>query len=79
MFKRVLTAFLGTRHEREKKRLQPILGAIHEHEERLKSASEEELRGQTDKFRGILRERTAELEARVAELKERKRTAAEAE
>ena len=29
MFKRVLTAFLGTRHEREKKRLQPIVDAIH--------------------------------------------------
>ena len=29
MFKRVLTAFLGTRHEREKKRLQPIIEAIH--------------------------------------------------
>jgi preprotein translocase subunit SecA len=79
MFKRVLTAFLGTRHEREKKRLQPIIEAIHSHEERLASASEEELRGQTEKFRGILRERTAELEARVAELKEQKRTAAEAE
>jgi preprotein translocase subunit SecA len=79
MFKRVLTAFLGTRHEREKKRLQPIIEAIHAQEERLASVSEEELRGQTEKFRGILRERTAELEARVAELKERKRTATEAE
>jgi len=79
MFKRVLTAFLGTRHEREKKRLMPIIDAIHSHEERLASTSEEELRGQTEKFRGILRERTAELETRVAELKEQKRTAAEAE
>ena len=58
MFKRVLTAFLGTRHEREKKRLQPIVEAIHSHEERLASVSEEELRAQTEKFRGILRERT---------------------
>ena len=40
MFKRVLTAFLGTRHEREKKRLQPIVEAVHAHEERLASASE---------------------------------------
>jgi preprotein translocase subunit SecA len=77
MFKRVLTAFLGTRHEREKKRLQPIVEAIHSHEERLASASEEELRGQTEKFRGILRERTAALEARVAELKEQKRSVAD--
>ncbi|MDB4883737.1 MAG: hypothetical protein JWL95_2503, partial [Gemmatimonadetes bacterium] len=77
MFKRVLTAFLGTRHEREKKRLQPILGAIHEHEERLGRVTDEELRGQTEKFRGILRERTAELETRIAELKEQKRGASE--
>jgi preprotein translocase subunit SecA len=78
MFKRVLTAFLGTRHEREKKRLQPIVDAIHSHEERLASVSEEELRGQTEKFRAILRERTQELETRIAELKEQKRTAADA-
>ena len=77
MFKRVLTAFLGTRHEREKKRLQPIVGAIHEHEERLGRVGEEELRAQTDRFRGILRERTAALEARIAELKEQKRGASD--
>ena len=79
MFKRVLTAFLGTRHEREKKRLQPILSAIHEHEERLGKATEEEIRGQTERFRGILRERTAELEARIADLREQKRHASEAQ
>ena len=78
MFKRVLTAFLGTRHEREKKRLIPILDAIHSHEERLGSVSEDELRGQTEKFRALLRERTGELEARIAELKEQKRAASEA-
>ena len=48
MFKRVLTAFLGTRHEREKKRLMPIVDAIHSHEERLGGVSEDELRGQTE-------------------------------
>jgi preprotein translocase subunit SecA len=75
MFKRVLTAFLGTRHEREKKRLVPIVEAIHSHEERLGAVTEEELRGQTEKFRALLRERTAELEARIAALKEQKRAA----
>ena len=78
MLKRVFTAFLGTRHEREKKRLMPIVDAIHSHEERLGAASEEELRGQTEKFRALLRERTAGLEARIAELKEQKRVAADA-
>ncbi|MFL5605471.1 MAG: preprotein translocase subunit SecA, partial [Gemmatimonadaceae bacterium] len=78
MFKRVLTAFLGTRHERDRKRLQPILDAIHEHEARLATASEEDLRGQTAKFRGILHERTDALEAKAAELRERKRGATDA-
>ena len=78
MLKRVFTAFLGTRHEREKKRLMPIVDAIHSHEERLGAVSEEELRGQTEKFRALLRERSTSLEARIAELKEQKRVAADA-
>jgi preprotein translocase subunit SecA len=78
MFKRVLTAFLGTRHEREKKRLMPIVDAIHSHEERLNAVSDDELRGQTEKFRALLRERTAALETRIAELKEQKRVVSDA-
>ena len=55
-------------------RIQPIVDEINSHYERLQDVPEEELRAQTAKFRGILRERTDPLEARVAELKERKRT-----
>ena len=78
MLKRVFTAFLGTRHEREKKRLMPIVEAIHSHEERLGTVTEEELRDQTEKFRALLRERSATLETRIAELKEQKRVAGDA-
>ncbi|MEO7457356.1 MAG: preprotein translocase subunit SecA [Gemmatimonadaceae bacterium] len=78
MFKRVLTAFMGTRHERDRKRIQPILDAIHEHEARLASASDDDVRGQTAKFRALLHERTDAIEARIAELKELKRGAADA-
>ena len=78
MFKRVLTAFMGTRHERDRKKLQPILDAIHGHEDRLTAASDEEVRGQTAKFRAMLHERTNTLEARAAELRELKRSAADA-
>ena len=77
MLKRVLTAFLGTRHERDRKRIQPILDAIHGHEERLARVSPEEVQAQTAKFRALLQERTGDLEARVADLKERKRSAAD--
>ncbi|HEX7942117.1 MAG TPA: hypothetical protein VF488_09955, partial [Gemmatimonadaceae bacterium] len=78
MLKPLLTAIFGTRHERELKRVQPIVEAINAEYERLHGASDEELRGQTEKLRGIIRERTAELEARVAELKERKRATPDA-
>ncbi|HET7082824.1 MAG TPA: preprotein translocase subunit SecA, partial [Candidatus Limnocylindria bacterium] len=50
----------------------------HEHEERLAGVSDDEVRGQTTKFRGILQERTAALETAAAELREKKRGAADA-
>src|SRR6187551_831511 len=72
MFKPLLTTVFGTRHDREMKRVQPIVDAINEEYERLQGASDEELRG-------IIRERTAELEAQIAELKDRKHNTADAE
>jgi preprotein translocase subunit SecA len=75
MLKRVISAVVGNRHERERRRLQPIVDSINEWDERLQRVPEAELRGQTAKFRAILRERTGAVEARVAELKEQKRGA----
>jgi preprotein translocase subunit SecA len=69
---------MGTRHERDRKKIQPILDAIHEHEARLAAASADEIRGQTAKFRAILHERTHALESRAMELRELKRAAADA-
>ncbi|HEX5076886.1 MAG TPA: preprotein translocase subunit SecA [Gemmatimonadaceae bacterium] len=74
MLKGVLGKVFGTRHEREKRRIQPIVDEINEHYARLQGVSEEELRGQTAKFRSIIRERTHELEEEVARLKLAKRT-----
>jgi preprotein translocase subunit SecA len=79
MIKGVFTRIFGTRHERERKRIQPILDEINEHYTRLQGVSEEELQGQTAKFREIIAERTKELENRVAELRTRKREVADAE
>ncbi|HJU88136.1 MAG TPA: preprotein translocase subunit SecA [Gemmatimonadaceae bacterium] len=73
MLKPLLTAIFGTRHERELKRVQPIVAAINEEYERLQSVSENELRGQTEKLRASVRERTGDIERQIAELKERKR------
>src|SRR5206468_307214 len=77
MFKKVISAVIGTRHDRERKKIQPIVDEINEEYARLHDVSEEELRGQTEKLRAIIRERTGELEARVADLRERKKTAAD--
>jgi preprotein translocase subunit SecA len=83
MLKPLLTAVFGTRHQRELKKVQPVVDAINEEYERLQGVSETELRGQTEKLRAMLRNGTpdftgtAELERQVAELKERKRTAAD--
>ena len=41
MIKSLMTAVLGTRHERERKRLQPFVDLIHAEEEKLKALSEE--------------------------------------
>jgi preprotein translocase subunit SecA len=78
MLKTIAKALFGTRHDRELKRVQPILDEIHEHEERLGSLSEDDLRGQTAKFREIIKERTENLERRIADLKEKKRVTSDA-
>ena len=78
MLKGVLANVFGTRHERERKRVQPIVNTINDEYERLQSVSDDELKGQTERFRERIREATGGLEARVAELKEQKRTAADA-
>ncbi|HUF25721.1 MAG TPA: preprotein translocase subunit SecA [Gemmatimonadaceae bacterium] len=75
MLKSVVAAVFGTRHDREQKRIQPIVDEINEHYARLQEVSEEELRAQTAMLRGIVAERTRALEERIATLKEAKRTA----
>src|SRR3982750_1363027 len=69
----LLSGVFGTRHDRERKRVQPIVDEINEHYERLQGVSEEELRGQTERFRARIRERTGEIEARIAALRDQKR------
>ena len=64
----------GTRHDREVKRLTPIVEQqIGAEEERVAPLSEEDLRAQTLKFRTILSERTEALRQEVDELKKARR------
>jgi len=78
MLRRAITAIIGSRHARERRRIQPIVDAINDWDRKLQGVSENELRRQTDKFRGIIAERTKDLEAEIAALKERKRTTKDA-
>jgi len=78
MLKKLIGAIFGTRHEREQKRVQPIVDEINGHAERLGAMRDAELQAQTAKFRDVIRERTASIESRIAELKTQKHTAADA-
>src|SRR5690349_9212513 len=77
MLTSLLGNVFGTRHDRERKRVQPIVDEINEHYARLQTVSEEELRGQTERFRARIREVTGEIEGRIADLKEKKKTTAD--
>jgi len=59
MLKKLATAVFGTRYDRDVKKIRPIVEAIKRHEAKLGSLSEDELRGQTPKFRALLAERVA--------------------
>jgi preprotein translocase subunit SecA len=58
LLKTVIERVFGTRHQRDAKKLMPLVAVVHGHEERLKALSTEEVQAQTTKFRAILAERT---------------------
>ena len=47
MIKNLMTAVFGTRFDRERRRIQPTVDAIHAEEDKLKDLSEDELKAQT--------------------------------
>ncbi len=51
MFNQVLTKVFGSQHERDAKRMQPLVAAINDLEQEIKALSDEELRGRTGEFR----------------------------
>src|SRR5213083_2184384 len=72
MANRWFTKIFGTRFDRELKRVQPIVDAIHEHEARLKDIGDAELQAQTAKFREAIAERTGAQHTEVERLKKAK-------
>ncbi len=77
MLKDVLGKLFGTRHQREARRVKPIIEEIHRNEEALASLDDAAIQAQTAKFREVLAARTGDLEAQVATLREQKRHAAD--
>jgi preprotein translocase subunit SecA len=65
MIKKLMTAVLGTRFDRERKRLQPVVDEIKRHEEQLRDLSEADLRAQTDRFRARIAERIGALRSEL--------------
>ena len=72
MANRLFTRIFGTRFDRELKRIQPIVDAIHQHEVRLKELTDGTLQGQTTKFRELIAQRTGALAVEVERLKQAK-------
>ena len=73
MLKTALKTFVGSRHKREAKKLQPLIEEINSIYEGLASLSDDQLKAKTDEFRGYITERTAVLKSQIDELKEEKR------
>lgn len=51
MFMKLVSRIVGTKNERELKRIQPMVAAINELEPKLKALSDDDLRGKTTEFR----------------------------
>ena len=77
MLKQIVTKVLGSRFDRELKRIQQVVDNIHEHERRLASLSDDEIRAQTDKLRGVLKQNYGELEAEVEATRAKKHACAD--
>ncbi len=56
----ILKTIFGTKFDRDRKRLQPLVDRINQLEEEYRSLSDEEIRGHTERFRLRYAERTAE-------------------
>jgi preprotein translocase subunit SecA len=78
MLKNLLTKVFGDRHEREARKLLPLVDDINEIAEDLQGLSDDELKAQTEKFRATIRERTAEYEAEIEDLRQEKRATEDA-
>ena len=78
MFKTLLAKVIGTRHQREQRRVQPIVDEINALGAQLRALSDADLQAQTTKFRATIGEATEALRGRIDALKMEKHAAADA-
>ena len=67
--KNLLKWIMGDQHEREVKRLQPLVDEINELYEEYHELSEEELKGKTAEFRAFIAEQTDPIEEKIREVR----------
>jgi len=72
MVQTLFTKLIGTRFQRELKRIRPLVDAIHAHEARFKDLTDRALQAQTETFRARIVEQTGALAAEVERLKREK-------
>ena len=58
MLTKAIAKLFGTRHQRDAKKLAPLVVGIHQHEAQIKTLSDDDLKGQTARFRARLAEQT---------------------
>ena len=73
MLKTLLKKVVGSRHEREARKLQPTVAEINRIYETLAPLSDEQLEAKTEEFRSRIRESTGPLHDRIAALRDEKR------
>jgi preprotein translocase subunit SecA len=73
MIKTLIEKVIGTRQQRDVRKLTPLLADIHRHEERLATLSEAELKNQTAKLRARVDELIGAKRLALQEIKDRKR------
>ena len=70
MVSNIVTKIFGSKHDRDVKKIRPLVEQINQIYEQYKSFSDEELKGKTEEFKQKIKERTGELEQQMDALKE---------
>ncbi|MCS6807942.1 MAG: preprotein translocase subunit SecA [Bacteroidota bacterium] len=72
---KLIEKIFGSKHDKDIKRMLPIVDEINELYAQYNALSDEELRHKTTEFRALLAERTKEFQAEIAELREKLKSA----